>query len=268
MGDVEVRALRGVTLDIDAGRVRGDHGPVGLGQVHADEHPRLPRPPDQRPLPARRRATCRALDARRAGRACATGSIGFVFQSFNLLPRTTRARERGAAAALRRASPPRERQRARDARRSSGSASATGCDHHPNQLSGGQQQRVAIARALVDRARAHPRRRAHRQPRLAHQRRDHGAASSELSGAGITIVLVTHEPDIAALRAPRDRRARRPGRRTTVRRRSGAAGATPMREETPHEPRSRRFASRCARCCATRCAPSSPCSASSSASAP
>ena len=65
-------------------------------------------------------------------------------------------------------------------RRSSAWAWASGWTTTPNQLSGGQQQRVAIARALVNEPKRHPRRRAHRQPRLAHQRRGDGA----LPGAG------------------------------------------------------------------------------------
>ncbi len=122
-------------------------------------------------------------------------TLGFVFQSFNLLPRTTalenvelpliyggvRARER--------------RRRAREALERVGLGDRV--HHHPNQLSGGQQQRVAIARALVGR------------PKLVLADEPTGnldsAASTEMMGLlrglrddGITLVLVTHEPDIAA----------------------------------------------------------------------
>ncbi len=76
--------------------------------------------------------------------------IGFVFQNFNLLARTSAARERRAAADLRPGAAGRAASRAR-ARRWSAWASRNRAGHHPAQLSGGQQQRVAIARALVTR---------------------------------------------------------------------------------------------------------------------
>ena len=75
-------------------------------------------------------------------------TIGFVFQSFHLLARTTRWttwRCRWSTAGVRRGGAPASGPR----RCSAGSAWRTGCDHRPNQLSGGEQQRVAIARALV-----------------------------------------------------------------------------------------------------------------------
>ena len=137
---------------IDDGRVRRDHGPVGLGQVDADEHPRLPRSADRGQLPPRRR---RRLAARRATSSprSATGRSASCSRASTCC-RARRALENVELPLLYAGVPPRERHaRARRGARAR-RASASALDHHPNQLSGGQQQRVAIARALVDRAAA------------------------------------------------------------------------------------------------------------------
>ena len=98
--------------------------------------------------------------------------IGFIFQTFQLLPRETALAQRRAAAGVPRACGAKERrERARSALDQVGLANRM--THRPNELSGGQRQRVAIARALVDRALAAARRRAHRQPRLGDRRGDH-----------------------------------------------------------------------------------------------
>ena len=122
--------------------------------------------------------------------------IGFVFQGFNLLPRTS-ALENVELPMLYNGFPPRERrQRAMEALKSMGLEGRE--DHHPNQLSGGQQQRVAIARALVNRA----------PLILADEPTGNLDTHSSVEimelfvklnrESGITIILVTHEPDIAA----------------------------------------------------------------------
>lgn len=122
--------------------------------------------------------------------------IGFVFQNFNLLARTTALKnaELPLLYARSRLRAKVRRQRARNALELVGLADRT--DHHPNQLSGGEQQRVAIARAIVN------------QPGMLLADEPTGnldsRTSAEVMGVfqalndrGITIVMVTHEQDIA-----------------------------------------------------------------------
>jgi putative ABC transport system ATP-binding protein len=121
-------------------------------------------------------------------------TIGFVFQSFNLLPRTT-ARENVELPLVYAGVPRRERaERARVALDRVGLAARM--DHRPSQLSGGQQQRVAIARAIVN------------EPKIVFADEPTGnldtrtsidvmALFQQLWRGGLTIVYVTHEPDIA-----------------------------------------------------------------------
>jgi putative ABC transport system ATP-binding protein len=121
--------------------------------------------------------------------------IGFVFQQVNLQPRTS-ARENVELPMVYAGVPTAERhQRARVALQRVGLGERSG--HTPAELSGGQQQRVAIARALVN------------QPQLiladeptgaldTHTSEDIMRLLTELNGQGITVVLVTHEADIAA----------------------------------------------------------------------
>ena len=123
--------------------------------------------------------------------------IGFVFQSFNLLPRTTALENVELPLLYRRAtySSRAIREQAMEALSRVGLQDRM--DHVPSQLSGGQQQRVAIARALVNR------------PSLILADEPTGNLDTEMSleimslfqelhGSGITIVMVTHEADIAA----------------------------------------------------------------------
>ncbi|MBK5915593.1 ABC transporter ATP-binding protein [Rhodocyclus purpureus] len=122
------------------------------------------------------------------------GTIGFVFQGFNLLPRMTL--EDNVALPLVYAGVERDERQARARELLERVGLARYAPSLPNQISGGQQQRVAIARALVNR------------PRLiladeptgnldSHTSEEIMAMFAELNAEGITIALVTHEPDIA-----------------------------------------------------------------------
>ncbi len=121
--------------------------------------------------------------------------IGFVFQSFHLLPRQTALQNVMQPLVYRRMAPGERRDRAREALARVGLGDRL--DHRPNQLSGGQRQRVAVARALVG------------QPSILLADEPTGNLDSRTSGEimalfdalhaqGQTVVVVTHEPDIAA----------------------------------------------------------------------
>ena len=183
--------------DDRAGRVRRRDGTLGVGQVDLDVSPGLPRQPDRRPLPAGRRRRRPASAAMRSPRS-AIASIGFVFQSFNLLPRTT-ALENVELPLIYRRCARAERRRSAPRRCSTSVGLADRADHTPAELSGGQQQRVAIARALVT----------SRCVLLADEPTgalDSAAPAAEIMAIfgraqpqqGMTIVLVTHEAEVAA----------------------------------------------------------------------
>jgi putative ABC transport system ATP-binding protein len=121
-------------------------------------------------------------------------TLGFVFQSFNLLARTSAVENVELPLLYSGVAPAERRRRALDALERVGLGARA--HHHPSQLSGGQQQRVAVARALVV------------EPRIiladeptgnldSRTSADVMALLQELGDSGITIVLVTHEPDIA-----------------------------------------------------------------------
>jgi putative ABC transport system ATP-binding protein len=192
MGDVEVRALRGVTLKVQQGEFVAIMGASGSGKsTLMNIIGCLDRPTKGRYLLEGHEVSNLSRDdlARIRNR-----TIGFVFQSFNLLSRTT-ALENVELPLVYAGLSRRERhKRAAEALERVGLGDRI--EHHPNQLSGGQQQRVAIARALVS------------QPKLILGDEPTGNLDSrtsvevmsllqDLGRSGITVLLVTHEADIA-----------------------------------------------------------------------
>jgi putative ABC transport system ATP-binding protein len=193
MGGSALRALDGITLDIVAGAYVAIMGTSGSGKsTLMNVLGCLDRPTGGRYWLAGRDVA--ALD-RRALADIRNRLIGFVFQNFNLLARTS-ALENVELPLLYAGVAGRERrQRATAALQRVGLGDRL--THHPSQLSGGQQQRVAIARALIGRA---PLILADEPTGNLDSRTsaDIMRLLQDLNDDGITVILVTHEAEIAA----------------------------------------------------------------------
>lgn len=192
MGDATVAALAGVSLRIRAGDFTAIMGPSGSGKsTIMNILGCLDRPTSGSYKLDGQEVACLTDDELAVTR---NKKIGFVFQSFNLLPRITAAEN--VALPLIYAGVDKNTRQVRAAQALASVGLEQRMNHLPNELSGGQRQRVAIARALVN------------EPTILMADEPTGALDTKsgnevmeifqnLNAAGRTIILVTHEPEIA-----------------------------------------------------------------------
>ncbi len=193
MGDVRVHALRGVSFNVESGEFIAIVGPSGSGKSTMMDILGCLAKPSEGEYYLEEEEVGQLSDNRLA--EIRNRKVGFVFQSFNLLQRTTALHNVELPLIYSGLSRKERRRRAFEALESVGLADRV--HHKSNEMSGGQIQRVAIARALVN----NPSMIFADEPTGNLDTRSGGeimAIFDELNEAGNTIIMVTHEPEIAA----------------------------------------------------------------------